>query len=1152
MGNSKFTDISDKKFLISTMNFYNNCKSSDVNKMDDLGDLVNSLVADTVAGTDGQYRDEDNTPGLKHLYADIRWKKLLSEDYAGYESIDVLSYISSYLRQDILDKIVDIYSTKDLAEDRNLKVPKNITSWSNFLRNGYTAKKNALREAQQLKNSFLRKLDVKDFTNRARIVNEISKIDDEINQLETQQNTDIENFKKRIKNDLELKAMEYVRSGYLYVFIKSSDYKDKNGNTPYTQTSLYKEYKIDTQDSPRPIYNEIILDSHNIGLDDRNSEDSQVNKPAIPAVYIDENKQQHPVETRLLFSEVQLSWARLAKLAGIDKSDERAKDCQNENFDKCTRASQIESYKSPIKQSRLKTFYNLWLTSDKSSYYNNQQNNEPLTKSDLEKEDLYFKLGKRKNYDLNLLVDDPFGMVMQYALTIADLRVKLKNIVEELDTNTVMKSALMTYQTFFNPRAMQGIDLAQYHVKVNDILSYDGVNISEIAYRYRSEWEAKSRSYNEIQKGRKNLDKSKLEMTLKKNTRGVIKKLIEQLQIDGLEFLKDQKDELTDFFSQGELGYASVHADFWGKLEALTQDPSSFDDSMEISNLPVTTLNITDSPNITATLVEYNQTGFHVEKKTTTYNLQRNQRSDGMGVASITESTDIKYEDCEEEYQAKLPKAYVYLMNDILTDDDIVDKLLPNTDLDSDNLDSVHSQGVIDNLYRKADGAYNGGLLHQATEKIFDIVDDQFSFDKDVSLVTNFINGFSSAFLKAPNEILDKSNFPDRIKALSLDALKKKRSSISKRSAKENSGYTSMVTVVQGRYNQKTTDKIARINRKYKSKGNVKFKVRAFNSKVNEANAINNLKVAVEQERTINQESLNASKKLGERSEGYSVNSNVYKKIKGTNGLFTAKELNSKQMKMLARAHIFEGVLSSMLAVKSIADIKKSIESDQKDAQKANRNNNYTTSDEIKSYVQCLKYTTDFVKAIADNTQTAIAINNKINGYYMLAKGNNVTNYDKFAKYIKDGESGAIKLDKAVKFLALLSTSLSLVEDFLTFIKHAGQNDQAVAASDLLNLLSSGFAVASAVKEVTEKVGKKVVVGIGGAAEKEAVAAGFKVAATEALAGLAVRQAILGLIPIVNILSLLALACQIGSWILLLFKDNIFEQWAKASRFAND
>ncbi|MEY8674573.1 hypothetical protein AB9G22_09310, partial [Francisella philomiragia] len=182
-------------------------------------------------------------------------------------------------------------------------------------------------------------------------------------------------------------------------------------------------------------------------------------------------------------------------------------------------------------------------------------------------------------------------------------------------------------------------------------------------------------------------------------------------------------------------------------------------------------------------------------------------------------------------------------------------------------------------------------------------------------------------------------------------------------------------------------------------------------------------------------------------------------------------------------------------------------------------------------------------------------INNKINGYYMLAKGNNVTNYDKFAKYIKDGESGAIKIDKAVKFLALLSTSLSLVEDFLTFIKHAGQNDQAVAASDLLNLLSSGFAVATAVKGVTEKVAKSTAANLllegGGVAGKEA-GGKIVVATSRALAGLAIGEAVMGLIPVINILSLLALACQIGSWILLLFKDNIFEQWAKASRFANN
>ncbi|MBK2277931.1 hypothetical protein IBE59_09995 [Francisella philomiragia] len=69
-----------------------------------------------------------------------------------------------------------------------------------------------------------------------------------------------------------------------------------------------------------------------------------------------------------------------------------------------------------------------------------------------------------------------------------------------------------------------------------------------------------------------------------------------------------------------------------------------------------------------------------------------------------------------------------------------------------------------------------------------------------------------------------------------------------------------MVTVVRGRYNQKTTDKITKIYRKFKSIGNFKFRVLSYKSKVNEANDINNLIVAVEQDRTINQEFIIASK----------------------------------------------------------------------------------------------------------------------------------------------------------------------------------------------------------------------------------------------------------------------------------------------------
>ena len=225
---------------------------------------------------------------------------------------------------------------------------------------------------------------------------------------------------------------------------KSSDYKDENGNIPYTQTSLYKEYKITSQDE-KPVYNEIEFNHKTIGLDTRTSKEKQVTCPSIPAVYIDDGLQQHEVETRLLFSEVQLSWAKLAKFAGIDKTDERADGCDNANFDECTRASEIESYRSCIKKGNLQKFYNFDLPSARRSYYQNEQNKEPLTVSDLKVEDLYFKAVGNSSYALNVLVEDPLGIVLQYSLTVAYLRTKLNTIVEQVDKDNKMKSALMTY-----------------------------------------------------------------------------------------------------------------------------------------------------------------------------------------------------------------------------------------------------------------------------------------------------------------------------------------------------------------------------------------------------------------------------------------------------------------------------------------------------------------------------------------------------------------------------------------------------------------------------------------------------------------------------------------------------------------------------------
>jgi len=455
----KSTTVGNTHLNVGSVNFGNGSEKGEVSELESVDGIIRDLTADALAGVAGKYRDEDNTPGLKHLYANLRWKKLLSEDSVDKESIKILSCISSSLRGDLLDRIVDIYTTTDLVESKSLEIPDGITKWSDFLKKGYAAKKSSMESAKQLKekerdhykNLLVSEALINDKgtvqrwkTSKAKLINEIKELKTEIEGLPAKEALDIENLKDRIEQDLKLRAQEYTRPGYLYVFIKSSDYKDENGNIPYTQTSLYKEYKITSQDE-KPIYNEIEFNHKTIGLDTRTSKEKQVTCPSIPAVYIDDGLQQHEVETRLLFSEVQLSWAKLAKFAGIDKTDERADGCDNANFDECTRASEIESYRSCIKKGNLQKFYNFDLPSARRSYYQNEQNKEPLTVSDLKVEDLYFKAVGNSSYALNVLVEDPLGIVLQYSLTVAYLRTKLNTIVEQVDKDNKMKSALMTY-----------------------------------------------------------------------------------------------------------------------------------------------------------------------------------------------------------------------------------------------------------------------------------------------------------------------------------------------------------------------------------------------------------------------------------------------------------------------------------------------------------------------------------------------------------------------------------------------------------------------------------------------------------------------------------------------------------------------------------
>ncbi|WP_191092326.1 hypothetical protein [Francisella sp. SYW-2] len=57
---------------------------------------------------------------------------------------------------------------------------------------------------------------------------------------------------------------------------------------------------------------------------------------------------------------------------------------------------------------------------------------------------------------------------------------------------------------------------------------------------------------------------------------------------------------------------------------------------------------------------------------------------------------------------------------------------------------------------------------------------------------------------------------------------------------------------------------------------------------------------------------------------------------------------------------------------------------------------------------------------------------------------------------------------------------------------------------------------------------------------------------TTEIIGTFAGRAVLAFIPVFDVLSFIAFAFEIGSWIASLFKDNLYESWAKGSQFAKD
>lgn len=143
-----------------------------------------------------------------------------------------------------------------------------------------------------------------------------------------------------------------------------------------------------------------------------------------------------------------------------------------------------------------------------------------------------------------------------------------------------------------------------------------------------------------------------------------------------------------------------------------------------------------------------------------------------------------------------------------------------------------------------------------------------------------------------------------------------------------------------------------------------------------------------------------------------------------------------------------------------------------------------------------------------------------------------------------------MNIENKLKSVAILVSSLEVAQSMLRVWQTASYNDSAMKVSSWMDLVASGFYVASAIQQATKTVAKET--GAFGAKLVEDQAGRTLAVNSTEILGRVVGRTVLAFIPIFDVLSLIAFAFEIGSWISALFKDNLYENWAKGSQFAKD
>ncbi len=515
--------------------------------------------------------------GLQTIKVLPQFRKIVPENK--FDDLSTLLRLPETLQSLIINDIIKHYTPEKIEDAKTIKLPKDYKKWT-----------------QLIKNKSL-----------------------------------IETAKKA----LHLDKTQNLQNGWIYVLGECADAPEPD----FQQMHGFKEYAVIDADG-KYSFAEVDLSQH-AGKDLRPSQ-GEKDFIELPYQYIKDDKpKSSPFKVQVLFSQTQLSWPRLHRLAGLAANDKRLKEIKEK--DQLELISKVQSYPVDekfrekragkfIPQDDLTMVYNVQYMEGKKKIISTEGSEQTTWKNN----SLYYT-SDIIDYAV-LLLNDPIGMVVVGNTIIFNLIKQYKHILKSLpnkNINITSKEGEQKEVSYFHSALLAQQLFKQYNY--GNIIKHNG-NYCSLETNEELPW-AKAEDM---------IEQYKLDWWLDHFPREAIHGLIHQIQHDCVTILlenwdvenespKSPKDTtswhvdidecLKDLFAKNKNVFGLAYSYLQGLISLLCLDTRATDEKMTVDNRFI---------NHNDLLIEYKHALYNYDKydKFFPYFIVKYKNNDIMGVAN--------------------------------------------------------------------------------------------------------------------------------------------------------------------------------------------------------------------------------------------------------------------------------------------------------------------------------------------------------------------------------------------------------------------------------------------------------------------------------------------------------------------------------------